>query len=247
MIVCEVGLNHLGKEEYANDYVDKAIQCNIDALTFYIGDEQFYQQEKFSNFKLSDDFYFTALKKLRENNIKFGVMISDISKIDFFEKIKTDFYKVFSNDINNHKLISRLKQTNKKIFVSTGMSDLEEIEKLVNFIDDSKDQFTLIHTQLTNKLDHVNLKAIPMLRKKFDMNIAFGNHANNINVLYVVLGYEPSDLFFYIKGNMVDHPDEPHAVKLDNLDELIKNLRELPRSIGKEVKMKIENEIVKEK
>ena len=74
MIICEVGLNHLGDEKYAEEYVDTAIQSKVDALTFYIGDNSFYQQPKFSNFKLSDEFYLKTTKKLKEKiiTIKFS-------------------------------------------------------------------------------------------------------------------------------------------------------------------------------
>lgn len=246
MIICEVGLNHLGDQNYANEYVNKIIECKADGATFYVGDDSFYLKPSFSNFVLPDEFYEKISKKFHDNSIQFGVMISDVTKIDHFESIGTDFYKVFSNDIGNLELISKLKKTGKNIFVSTGTSDLYGIEKLVNFIKDSKERFTLIHTQLSNRLNIVNLKAIPMLRKKFGMHIAFSNHAKNTKVLFVALGFEPSDIFFYVKGNKTEnHPDEPHAIKLQDLNMMVQNLRELPISVGSAVKIKIDNEIIK--
>ena len=244
MIICEIGLNHLGNQQYAHEYVNKVIKSKADGITFYIGNKSFYLQQKFSDFVLPDYFYEKISKTLRQNNVKFGVMISDVSKIDFFENIHVNFYKVFSNDIRNLDLISKLTQTKKRVLVSTGMSDLNEIEKLVDFIKESKERFTLIHTQLSNKLDLVNLKAIPMLRKRFEMPIAFGSHAQNTNVLLVALAYEPSELLFYVKGNKTkNHPDERHAIKLKELKNMIKNLRELPKTLGEEVKIKTKNEI----
>jgi sialic acid synthase SpsE len=88
------------------------------------------------------------------------------------------------------------------------------------------------------------LNAIPLLRKKFKLNVAYGNHAENTNVLYIALAFEPSDLLFYVKGNKSkNHPDESHAIKLDLLDVLIPNLRNLPKALGKGVKLKMKPKI----
>ena len=245
MIICEIGLNHLGKIDYAEEYVNKIIESKPDGITFYVGDENFYSNPKFSNYKLPDNFYEKIIPQIHKNKIKFGVMISDIKKIDFFNNLQTDFYKVFSNDILNFDLISKMKSTKKPIFVSTGMSDLNEIQKMVSFISDSRNQFTLIHTQLSQKIDSVNLKAINLLKNSFNLPVAFGNHSENLNVIYVSLAFEPSDIFFYIKGqrNYV-HPDEEHAISLLSLNSIIDNLRNLSKSIGEEIKVKSNNEIV---
>jgi sialic acid synthase SpsE len=247
MIVCEIGLNHMGNIEYAKEYVNKIIELKPDGITFYVGDELFYSNPKFSNFILPDSFYEEIIPKLHHHKIKFGVMISDPNKINFFNNLETDFYKVFSNDILNFKLISKMKLTKKPIFVSTGMSDLDEIKKLASFISDSRKQFTLIHTQLSNKINLVNLKAIYLLKRMFQLPIAFGNHSDNFYVMYVSLAFEPSDIFFYVKGDRdFKHPDESHALSFSILPTVLDNLRNLPNCLGKEIKIKATNEIAEE-
>ena len=120
---------------------------------------------------LPDEFYINAIKNIKSNNIEFGVTISDLDKIDFCEKIGVDFYKVLSQEIENTELIKKLMKTNKRVFVSTGLSDLDGIQKLVNLIKEHKDKFSLIHTTLDPNLDYVNLKAIPKNSKdEVDLN-----------------------------------------------------------------------------
>ena len=62
MIICEIGLNHLGKIDYAEEYVNKIIESKPDGITFYVGDENFYSNPKFSNYKLPDNFYYLSSK-----------------------------------------------------------------------------------------------------------------------------------------------------------------------------------------
>ena len=239
MMICEIGLNHMGDINYANEYVNKIIKAKADGVLFHIREKEFYQKKGMSKFQLPKEFYFRAAKKLKKNKLKFGITLADPKKITFCKQIGVDFYKIFGKDILYFDLIEKMIKTKKKIFVSTSMSDVNEINRFTKFAKKSK-QFTLIHTQLDNNIDVVNLRAISMLKKKFGMNVAYGNHCENLNVLYLALCFEPSDLLFYVKGNRKKkHADELHAYELNNISDLIVNLRELSRSLGKEIKIKM--------
>ena len=242
MIICEIGLNHMGNEKYAINYVRKIIKAKADGILFHIREKSFYR--KHPELELSDNFYFLISKLLKKKKIKFGITIANSEKIKFCEKINVDFYKILSKDILNTEIINKIKLTKKKTFVSTGMSDLDEIKKFVNLIKNNKKQFTLIHTQLDSNIEKVNLKTILLLKEKLKMNIAYGNHASNIFAIYVSIAYEPSDLFFYVKGNKYKkHNDDLHAIKLDCLKNFIENLRELEKAIGNKTKIKMEPNI----
>ena len=43
MIICEIGINHLGNEDYADQYLDNIINGKADALTFQIPNKSFYK------------------------------------------------------------------------------------------------------------------------------------------------------------------------------------------------------------
>lgn len=245
MIIAEVGLNHLGDKNYANQYVDKIINSKPDGITFQVREKNFYSNPTFSNLLLPNEYYTDIIKKIKKNNIKFGIALSDENFLAFFEELNVDFYKVLSKDITNLPFISKLIDTKKRIFISTGMSNIHEISRLVEFAK-ANNRLTLIHTQLTHNINDINLKAIPMLRKKFGLPVAFGNHSTNVNVLYLALAFEPSDLFFYLKGNRAEsHPDEEHAIPLNELNQVLNNLRELTKSIGEPVKLEMDNIIEK--
>ena len=246
MIICELGLNHLGDVNYAYQCIDKLIKSKPDAITFQVREKSFYDKNSHSGLVLPKNFYRKIVTKIKNTHIKFGMAIADEGMVDFFEEMGIDFYKVLSFDISNRSLLTRLIKTKKKIFVSTGMSNIHEIRQLVKFLKNNKKRFTLIHTQLTHEINDVNLKAITMLKEQFDMPIAYGHHTTNLNVLFLALSYCPSDLFFYVKGTKTKkHLDDEHAIRLDELDYVINNLKILPNAIGKRVKIKMNNLIEK--
>lgn len=240
MIICEVGLNHMGDLTYANEYINKIIKSKADGVIFHIREKFFYKNLN-KKFLLPQSFYKNLLQKLHKHNIKLGIALADPTKIDFCESIGIDFYKIFSRDICDVPLISAIKKTQKLTFVATGMSDFKDIEKFTKLIYPYKKNFTIIQTQLNLNTNFTNLKSILLLKQKFHMNVAYGNHAKNTNVLFTAIAFEPSDIIFYVKGNKVrKHVDNPHAIPLKDLSIFIKNLKELPSALGdgKKIRMK---------
>lgn len=244
MIICEVGLNHMGNIRYANQYIDKIIKSRADGVLFHIREDSFYKNKKNSKLFLTENFYYDVCKKLHKHKIKFGITLADPDKIDFCEKVGVDFYKIFSRDINDVDIFNAINKTKKKTFISTGLSDISEIKKIYSKIKNQKKRFTLIHTQLNNDIEFVNLKTIPILKKKFQMNVAYGNHSKNIMTIYLALAFEPSDLIFYVKGTKkIKHIDDAHAVNFEQLPLMLSNLRELPYSLGNGKKTQMTNSI----
>ncbi len=245
-IIFEVGLNHMGRESYSNKYIDKISSIDCNAVTYQVREKDFYKNKSFINSELSINHYSNLVKKMHDNNKKFGIALADENLIDDFEKIGVDFYKVLSWDLNNYKFIDKLLKTKKQIYVSTGMSSIEEIVNFCKKYDGNK-YITLIHTQLSFNIEDVHLKAIPYLKELSSFPVAFLNHCENPMVMYSSISFEPSDIFVYVSGDEEKkHPDEPHSIKLNYLDEFVKNVKDLEVSIGRKTKIKMENILDKE-
>jgi len=244
MIICEIGLNHLGSEPYSNQYVQQLVNTSCDAITYQIREKDFYKNDKFRNSELSHDHYVKIIEHVHKNNKKFGMALADYSMIDVCEDLGVDFYKVLSWDLNNYDFINNLLETKKPVYVSSGMSSIDEIKLFNDYYKNHKyvSNLTLIHTQLSYDVKDVNLKAIEYLKKLFKFPVAFGNHCRDINVLYTAIPFEPSDIFIYVKGDYdVKHPDEGHAIKISDLDMIINSINDMHIALGSEVKIKMEN------
>lgn len=237
MIIAEIGLNHLGSKTLAHLYVDQLISTNVDGITFQIREPEYY----FKNPKYKFEDYYTnreLCKQVQHSGKKFGIAIADTDMIGFFEDINVDFYKVIRNDMMNDKLIKKLISTNKKLIISTGTCSEDNIQDFINKY--ANNNITLNHTQLSYDINDCNLSAIKTLRSKFNIDVSYGNHCNNYIVLYMSLCYNPSDILFYVKGNdNLKWPDDKHAIKLNDVGEIINNLKNLESAMGTGIKQKI--------
>ena len=57
MIIGEVGLNHLGNEKYANDYINFHLKSDFECLSFQIRENKFYKRQEKKHLILNDSFY----------------------------------------------------------------------------------------------------------------------------------------------------------------------------------------------
>ena len=58
----------------------------------------------------------------------------DKEAVWFLDDIKVKLFKLASFDISNYQLISEVAKTKKPTIVSTGMANLNEIKKYINFL-----------------------------------------------------------------------------------------------------------------
>ncbi len=241
MIIAEIGRNHLGKLELANNYVKNLLLTNVDGISFQIREKSYYENPEKKKFIWKKSNYEKLASKIRKKK-KFGIALADHSLVEFFESLNTDFYKVIRNDINNDKLMSKLIKTGKIIFVSTGMCSEKDIQNFQKKYGKAKN-VVLNHTQLSNEVEDCNLKAIETMRK-YGFKVSYGNHCRNLNVIYLSLFYKPSDIMFYVKAcNKLNYPDNKHAVLLREVSSFCKNLILLKKAEGNGLKKKMKDKI----
>jgi len=111
VIIAEIGNNHNGIEKYAQEYVEKCLEAEVDAILFHIREKDFYKNNQNKKKELSDSFYKKAIKFTKKKEKQFGITIADPLKIPFLENIGVDFYKILSQDITNKNLIKIVLKT----------------------------------------------------------------------------------------------------------------------------------------
>ena len=254
MLIAELGFNHLGNLDIANQYVDALIECDVDAITFQVRETK--HREANLSLYLNDDSYKNLFLKIKNSGKKLGVALADTDYVSFFENLDVDFYKVIRNDISNKKLIKLLMMTGKQIFVSTGMASKKDIKNSINSISHKRivgkdgsgktvtaKQFKLVHTQLSNALEDCNLKSIEKM-KEYGLDVAYGHHCGDVTAIFMALCYNPSDLLFYVKGSPdFQYTEDSHAIQIDQIQDLIKKIHRYNDAVGTGVKMSMNNKI----
>jgi len=239
-IFAEIGLNHCGSTSRGNNLIDNLVKTSVDGITFQIREKEFYDQTHPRRYELPISFYKEAVKKVHRSNKLFGLSISQIEKVEVFNDIGVNYWKTLSWDLTNNDLQLALQKTKKTVFISTGVSSMEEILN----VGELYNNIELIHTQLDYSLRNVNLKAISTIRELTKKNVGFGLHVKEHDILYTAIGFEPSSLFFYVKDESnKEHPDDRHALSIKDVENYASNLRSLSETLGDGKKYSLKNKL----
>ena len=118
-------------------------------------------------------------------NILFLSTPFDLDSIDLLNDLGLKIFKIPSGEITNLPYLRKIGSLNKQIILSTGMSNIKEIEEALNILINSgtkKENITVLHanTQYPTPMSDVNLNAMLTIQKEFNINIGYSDHSLGI-------------------------------------------------------------------
>ena len=265
-IIAEAGVNHEGDIEIAKRLIDEAKEGGADCIKFqtykanliasknspaYWDIEKEPTKNQFQLFQKYDLFWkkeFEILSGYCERaDIEFMSTPFDLESAKFLNDLMSVF-KISSSDITNKPFIEYICGFKKPIILSTGASQICEIQEAVDWVDSKSVEVALLHCILNYPtVDHnSNLGMISDLKSKFPEKIVgYSDHTlpKDMKILEVATLLGASILekhFTYdktLRGN-----DHYHAMDRDDLKIFRQNLKKLYSIIGLMKKSSIESE-----
>ena len=209
-LIAEISANHNGSLKIAKKLILCAKKNGADAVKL-----QTYKPESMTikstrdEFKIKDGLWknytlwdlfnkaqtpYEWHKELFKYSKKIGILcISspfDSKAVDLLQSLNCPIYKLASFEMTEFSLVKKIAKTKKPIIISTGLSTLEEIEKTLVFArtNGAKD-IALLYSVSTYpaKNTDFNLKNILLLKNKFNCEIGFSDHSNDVNIAKTAL------------------------------------------------------------
>jgi sialic acid synthase SpsE len=81
MYIAEIGINHKGSEEVANQMLSSVLNTKVDAVTFQVLSKDFYKNNKDYGDQLSPEFYIQAIKDTHNKGKLIGFSIDSLEWI----------------------------------------------------------------------------------------------------------------------------------------------------------------------
>ena len=196
-IIAEAGVNHEGRMELAKRLIDEAVEAGADAIKFQTykadtiasKDSPAYwdlSQEpitsQYALFQKYDTFWKNEFEHLKEYCDKAGIVFLstpfDVESADFLSDLMPVF-KISSSDITNKPFIQHICRYGKPIILSTGASELAEIQEAKAWIDAYNVPLALLHCVLNypTQDQDAHLAKIKGLQLAFpDTSIGYSDH-----------------------------------------------------------------------
>lgn len=264
-IIAEIGVNHNGSLSLAKELIDASVIAGANAVKFQKRNlTSLYRKDALDNpnsesqgfeillselkeIELSKNDYFEIVNYCKEKKITFMCTPWDTVSVDFLEELNTPAYKIASGDMTNFPLIKHISKTKKPMIISTGMSTLEEVEKMVNFVKLQNVPFVILHTNSTypSPIESLNLNLIPFYVQKFDVPVGFSGHETGIigSLTAAVLGSVIIERHITLDKSMkgLDHSS---SLEPDDFAKLVNLIRLSEKAKGKAVKKMTRAEVL---
>ena len=259
IIIAEAGVNHNGYINKAIQLIEAAANANADYVKFQsfkaknlvspsakkakyqmenTNDEGGNQFEMLKSLELSHEDHLQLIEHCKKCGIKFMSTAFDADGLDYLNQFDLDFVKSPSGEITNYPYLVRAAKLQKKLILSTGMCDIEDIRNAVELLLDhgvAKDQLVLLHcnTQYPTPYFDVNLKAMNTLQETFGVAVGYSDHTLGIEVpiAAVALGAKVIEKHFTLDRTLPG-PDHKASLEPDELKQMVTSIRHIEQAIS---------------
>jgi N-acetylneuraminate synthase len=252
-LIAEVGINHNGDMSIAKQLIDSAADAGFDAVKFQkrtiddVYTQEFLdsprespwgttQRAQKEGLEFTKDQYkeisdYCAIKK-----ISWSASAWDLKAQEFINGFDCSFNKVASPMLGHIPLLELIASTKKKAFISTGMSTLEEIDRVVEIFRNARCEFELMHCNSTYpmKEEDANLLCIPMLRERYKVNVGYSGHESSllkVCAAAVALGATSIERHITLDRAMYGS-DQAASIEAFSLKGFVEAVRKIPAILG---------------
>ena len=263
-LIAEIGINHNGDMKIAKELIAASKDAGFDAVKFQKRTiDKVYSEEYLNSLRESPwgktqrdqknglEFSVAQYEEINEycsdNNIKWSASAWDINSQHFLQKFNLKFNKIASPMLGHKPLITEIAAENRKTYISTGMSTIDEIDEVVNIFKKKNCEFELMHCNSTYpmKEEEANLLCIPMLINRYNCKVGYSGHETSlykVSLAAVVLGATSIERHITLDRSMYGS-DQSASVETHALKKMVNALRSVQNMLGNGTKQISEAEM----
>ena len=254
--IAEIGINHNGDLTIVRQLIDAAKDAGCDAVKFQKrtidivyasefldsprespwGDTQRAQK---SALEFTDAQYDEIDSYCQKVGIEWFASAWDVPSQEFLRRYHLKHNKVASAMTTNLAFLKVVAEEGRHTFISTGMCEMEDIDRAVTIFQEHDCPFTLMHTISTypaNEED-LNLRCIETLRQRYLCPVGYSGHEVSVSpsVMAAMLGATAIERHITLQRAMYGS-DQSASLEVDALKRLVTILRKIPVVLGDGVK-----------
>lgn len=199
--------------------------------------------------ELSQELHHKLFRRCAERGIEFMSTPFDIEAAAFLVSLGMKRIKVASGELTNSPFLAALSGMGLPLIVSTGMSDLAEVETAVAVLHDAhlragastdlREVLTLLHctSNYPAAIEDVNLRAMLTMAGRCGLPVGYSDHTQGIQVALsaVAIGACVIEKHFTVSRELPG-PDHRASLEPAELAAMVRGIREVERSLGSPLK-----------
>ena len=251
-IIAEIGINHNGDVETAKRLINVAKEAGADAVKFQKRTiDLVYSKEMLDSPRESPwgttqraqkegiEFGWEEYREIdaycREKGIEWFASAWDVESQKFLRRFDLRYNKVASAMIVYEDLLRDVASEKKHTFISTGMSEFEQIDRAVEIFRKAGCPFELMHCVSTYPMadEDANLNAIKTLRDRYQCDVGYSGHEVGLAVSYAAAALGITSLERHITLSRAMYgSDQAASVEPPGFRQLIGAVRKIEKAMG---------------
>ena len=264
-VIAEIGHNHQGSVEKAQELFVLAKQAGVDAVKLQKRDnrrlftrklyESPYDNENSFGptygahreaLELDRGAYEELQACARELGLVFFATAFDERSADLLEALDVPAYKIASGDLRNTPLLRHVASFGKTMIVSTGGATLEDVDRAVEAVTAINPRLCLLQCTAAYPaaVEELNLGVITTLRERYpELVIGLSDHQDGIAMAPVayMLGARVIEKHF-TSSHTAKGTDHAFSLMPEGMRKLVRDLRRVPVAVGDGVKRPLPSE-----
>ena len=256
-LVGEIGVNHNGSMDIAKQLIQLSKNLGLNAVKFQKRTPELCTppavREKIRETPWGDMTYLEYRKRIefsqvdyeeidgfcREIGIPWSASAWDIDSLKFLDQFNLPWHKIASAMNSNFEFLSEVASRGIFTLVSTGMSDFQHIDAVVEVFIKANCPFMLMHTTSTYPADDsiLNVGAVETLKRRYGVPVGYSGHESSVlpSQVAAALGARVIERHITLDRAMWGS-DQSASLSESGIHELRTSLDRLPKILGDGVK-----------
>ena len=262
LIIAEAGVNHNGDIELAKKLIDVAVNAGADFVKFQTfnadrlathaakkaeyqaqtTDRNETQHEMLRRLELTPAMHHELIAHCKMRKIGFFSTGFDIESVDFLASLGQNLFKIPSGEITNLPYLRHIGRLGKPIILSTGMSNMPEIESAIKALEQAgtlRSKITVLHctTEYPTPMCDVNLRAMQSIQIELGVAVGYSDHTLGIEVAVaaVAMGATVIEKHFTLDRTLPG-PDHKASLEPAELKTMVSSIRNIELALGDRLK-----------
>ena len=253
-LIAEIGINHNGDLNIAKKLIKNAKEVGFDSVKFQKRDiYKVYSREildtprespwgtttedQKKGLEFSYEEYQEIDKYCKELKIDWFASAWDMESLNFLDQFKLKYQKIASAMIVDVNFLKEVAKKKKHTFISTGMSNLDDIDNAVKIFKENNCSFELMHCVSTYPMrpEDANLLTINALKKRFKCDVGYSGHENGVAISLAACTLNISSLERHITLDRTMYgSDQSASMEYGGMRNLINSINKILISFGEE-------------
>lgn len=251
-IIAEIGINHNGDVNIAKQLIDVAKDAGADAAKFQkrtidvVYTKELLDSPRKSPWGITQraqkeglEFGLKEYREIdtycRKKEIEWFASAWDIESQKFIRQFNYKYNKIASAMIVYEDLLKDVASEKKHTFISTGMTELRQIDRAVEIFRSAECPFELMHCVSTYPMadEDANLNCIKTLRDRYQCNVGYSGHEVGLAVSYAAAALGITSLERHITLDRAMYgSDQAASVEPMGFRQLVGAVRKIEKAMG---------------